>query len=50
MEVDDRGEIKFALDICIERDKERGTLRISQEAYIDSLAKTFNLQNTGVRY
>ena len=34
IEVDNRGAITYALDTCIERNVERGTLRISQENYI----------------
>lgn len=44
MEVDDKGEIKYALDTHIERDREQGTLRISQQAYIQSIIKEFNMQ------
>jgi hypothetical protein len=45
MEIDNRGEISYALDTCIERDREAGTLRISQEKYIGGLIKEFNLQD-----
>jgi len=45
-EIDDKGEIKYALDTCIEADREGGTLRISQETYIKNLIKDFNLQNS----
>ena len=45
MEIDNKGEIKYALDTCIERDTERGTLRISQEVYINNMIKEFNIQD-----
>ena len=45
MEIDNRGEITYALDTCIEADREKGVLRISQEAYIQRMIKEFNLQN-----
>ena len=44
--VDDKGEIKFALDIKIEAKREEGKLRISQETYISNMIKDFNLQET----
>ena len=40
-----KGEIKYALDTCIESDRERGTLRISQENYVRNVIKEFNLQD-----
>jgi hypothetical protein len=45
MEVDDRGEIKYALDTHIEADREEGVLRISQEKYINNMINEFNLQH-----
>ena len=45
MEVDNKGEIKYALDTHIERDRENGTLRISQEAYIQSIIKEYRMQD-----
>ena len=44
MEIDDKGEIKYALDTHIERDRERGTLRISQTNYIKNIIKEYNLE------
>ena len=44
MEVENKGEIKYALDTCIERNVERGTLRISQENYIRNVIKEFKLE------
>jgi len=44
MEIDDKGEIKYALDTHIERDRERGTLRISQTNYINNIIKEYNLE------
>jgi hypothetical protein len=42
--VDDRGEVTHALDMHIQRDAEKGTLSISQEAYIHTLLKEYNLE------
>ena len=46
MEIDDKGEIKYALDTCVETDRERGILRISQESYINTVIKEFSLEET----
>ena len=46
MEIDNKGEIKYALDTCIETDREKGTLRISQEVFISNMIKEFNLQES----
>ena len=43
MEIDNRGEISYALDTCIEADRKRGILHISQQKYIDSLISRYNL-------
>jgi len=40
MEIDNRGEISYALDMCIETDSERG---ISQQQYIKNLIHKFQL-------
>ena len=37
VEVEDKGEITYALDMHIERDKNKGTLFISQKNYIHRL-------------
>src|SRR5688572_17129338 len=44
MEIDNKGEISYALDTCLEVDRERGILRISQEKYINSVIKEFHLE------
>jgi len=44
VEIDDKGEIEYALDTKIECDREKGVLRISQEKYLRSLIKEFNLE------
>jgi len=41
MEIDNRGEISYALDMCIETDRERGILKISQ--HIKNLIHKFQL-------
>ena len=42
VEMEDKGEITYALDTKIESDREKGELRISQENYIRSVIKEFN--------
>jgi len=41
VEVEDKGEIKYALDMHIERDAQKGTLCISQKNYIDGIINEF---------
>ena len=44
MKEENKGEIKYALDTCIERNVERGTLRISQENYIRNVIEEFKFE------
>jgi hypothetical protein len=46
VEVEDKGEITYALDMHIERDKNKGTLFISQKNYIDSIINEFQAKET----
>ena len=41
VEIEDKGEIAYALDTRVECDREKGELRISQEKYIRSVTKEF---------
>lgn len=50
MEVDNKGEIKYALDTHIERDREGGTLHISQQAYIQSVIQEFGMESMTGKY
>ena len=45
MEINNKGEITYALDTCIEANRKTGILRISQEKYIKSVIHDFNLDN-----
>jgi hypothetical protein len=44
MEIENKGEIKFALDMKIETDRQKGILKISQESYIDSHIKEYRME------
>src|SRR6185437_15115084 len=44
MEIDNKGEIKYALDTHIERDREGGTLKISQQTYIENIIHEYNMK------
>jgi hypothetical protein len=46
MTIDERGTLSFALDTKIERDPEKGILKISQRPYIEGLLKEYGLSNT----
>ena len=46
VEIEDKGEIAYALDTRVECDRERGELRISQEKYIRSVIKEFNQETS----
>ena len=46
VEIDDRGEIEYALDTRVECDREKGEIRISQEKYIRSVIKEFNQETS----
>ena len=46
MEIDNKGEIKYALDTCIETDRQRGTLRISQEKYIQNMITEYQIEDS----
>ena len=41
MTVEIKGTLSFALDTCIQREREAGILKISQRAYIDNILKDF---------
>src|SRR5205823_2014741 len=43
MEVTDKGEISFALDMKIERDRENGILKISQQQFTENLLREYNI-------
>jgi len=45
MQIDNKGPLSFALDMKIERDINRGILKISQNIYIKNLLKEFNMEN-----
>ena len=47
MEVDDKGSLTFALDMRVQRDIEKGILKLSQRQYIDGLMTEYKI--TGVR-
>ena len=47
MEIDDKGPLSFALDMRVQRDPERGILKLSQKQYIESLITEYKI--TGVR-
>ena len=47
MEIEDKGELSFALDIRIQRNVQEGILKLSQRQYIEGLMKDYNI--TGVR-
>ena len=49
MEMTEKGEIEFALDMKIERDAENGRLKISQKAYIESILRDFGELAPGVK-
>ena len=49
MEIDNRGTISFALDMKIERDINKGILKISQTVYTESLLNEYDMQNTVAR-
>ena len=40
MEVDDKGTLSFALDMRIQRDVEKGILKLSQRQYSDELMES----------
>jgi hypothetical protein len=44
VEIDNKGEIKHALDMHIQRNKEKGILSISQETYVQNIIEEFHLQ------
>ena len=44
----DLGEIHWLLNLKIDRNKQAGTISISQEAYIDSILERFNLQDAKI--
>jgi hypothetical protein len=44
MEVDNKGKLNFALDTKIERNNEKGTLKISQTKFIENLVKNYEDQ------
>ena len=46
VEIEDKGEIAYALDTRVECDREKGELRISQEKYIRSVIKEFNQETS----
>src|SRR5204862_3125424 len=43
MEVAEKGEISFALDMKIERDREKGFLKISQTQYTENFLKEYGM-------
>lgn len=43
--IKDLGEARNCLGMVIERDMEKGTLRLHQEEYLDSVLKRFNMQD-----
>ena len=43
MQIDNKGELKFALDTKIERDREKGILKISQTAYTENLLREYEM-------
>ena len=43
MEVDDKGTLDFALDMRIQRDPERGILKLSQKQYVDDLLAEYEI-------
>jgi len=45
MEIAEKGEISFALNMKIERDREKGILKISQPQYIEDLLREYNAWN-----
>jgi len=45
MQIDNKGTLSFALDVKIERNLNRGTLKISQTAYIKNLLKEYNMES-----
>ena len=47
MEIEDKGELSFALDIRIQRNVAEGILKLSQRQYIEGLIRDYNI--TGVR-
>ena len=49
MTIDNKGELRFALDTKIERDRERGILKISQQAYTENLLKEYNMHESNSR-
>ena len=46
MQVEDKGEMSFALDTRIQRDTKAGILKISQRDYIENLMKTCKVEGT----
>ena len=49
MEVEDKGEIKHALDTHTQRDTTKRQLRISQTAYIENILREFHIERTAHR-
>src|SRR4051812_28888146 len=45
MEVDDKGTISFALDMRVQRDPEKGILKLSQRQYTDELMNEYKITN-----
>jgi hypothetical protein len=46
MEIEDKGEIKHALDMHIRRDVKKGILQVTQETYAQNMLSTFGLNDT----
>ena len=45
MNLENKGETKYALDTCLQADMEKGTLRILQENSIKNVFQDFKLQD-----
>jgi len=49
MQIDEKGEIKYALDTHIQTDRENGILKISQTKYVENLLKEFDMHESTPR-
>ena len=47
MQIDERGPLRFALDMQVERNEQQGILKISQSAYIESILTEYNNADIG---
>ena len=46
MEVEDKGELSFALDMRVQRDPARGILKLSQRLYTEELMREYKVTGT----